>query len=144
VSVYQLFKTLTKDEKVFDSYANRKARDDTATSCTSVSKLKSRKYCKGYLSLGLKSVCIGGKEQPKCLIRHKTLSVDSKKPSKLKQHLESSHTDKPTNLVSILFANTMKLSCKKASLVKYSSVPSQAFLISYKLSYKMHDSVEKI
>jgi hypothetical protein len=82
VSVYQLFKTLTKDEKVFDSYANRKARDDTATSSTSVSKLKSRKYCKGYLSLGLKSVCIGGKEQHKCLIRHKTFSVDSKKPSK--------------------------------------------------------------
>ena len=52
---------------------------------------KKRVFNESFVSFGFTSIVHKGVETPQCLICNKVLSVESMKPSKLKQHLHSIH-----------------------------------------------------
>jgi zinc finger BED domain-containing protein 5/7/8/9 len=54
---------------------------------------KIRKYSEDYLKFGFSSVINNGIEKPQCVLCNAVLSVESMKPSKLKRHLETKHSE---------------------------------------------------
>jgi hypothetical protein len=60
---------------------------------------KVKKVPKVTLSPGLTSACVNGEERPRYVTCYKTPSVASKKPNKLKRHLQSHGPSKQTTLI---------------------------------------------
>ena len=54
---------------------------------------KKRSYKEAFLNFGFTSVIENSIEKPQCVICSKVLTQESMKPSKLKQHLESRHSE---------------------------------------------------
>ena len=54
---------------------------------------KKRSYKEAFLNCGFTSVIENSIEKPRCVICSKVLIQESMKPSKLKQHLESRHSE---------------------------------------------------
>ena len=54
---------------------------------------KKRSYSDSFLKYGFISIVSDGIEKPQCVLCMKVLSPESMKPSKLKRHLETKHTD---------------------------------------------------
>ena len=54
---------------------------------------KKRSYKEAFLNFGFTSVIKNSIEKPQCVICSKVLTQESMKPSKLKQHLESHHSE---------------------------------------------------
>ena len=54
---------------------------------------KKRKYSEEYLKFGFTSIVSNGTEKPQCVLCNVVLSAESLKPSKLKRHLETKHSN---------------------------------------------------
>ena len=54
---------------------------------------KKRKYLEEYLKFGFTSIVSNGTEKPQCVLCNVVLSAESMKPSKLKRHLETKHSN---------------------------------------------------
>lgn len=54
---------------------------------------KKRKYFEEYLKFGFTSIVSNGIEKPQCVLCNVVLSAESMKPSKLKRHLETKHSN---------------------------------------------------
>ena len=112
----------------------RKYNEDQENN-TKENKTKSRKYDISYLLLGFTYRIINGKQQPMCLLCLKVLASDSMKPSKLKRHFETMHTEfvgKPKDF----FQKKLDiLNEQQKSFAKTICVPSKALLASYKVSH---------
>jgi hypothetical protein len=57
---------------------------------------KKRKYSENYLKFGFSTVINKGIEKPQCVLCNAVLSAESMKPSKLKRHLETKHSEHVT------------------------------------------------
>jgi hypothetical protein len=57
---------------------------------------KKRKYSENYLKFGFSTVINKGLEKPQCVLCNAVLSAESMKPSKLKRHLETKHSEHVT------------------------------------------------
>ena len=54
---------------------------------------KKRKYSEEYLKFGFTSIVNNDTEKPQCVLCNVVLSAESLKPSKLKRHLETKHSN---------------------------------------------------
>ena len=54
---------------------------------------KKQSYSKAFFKYGFVSIISNGSEKPLSVLCMKFLSAESMKPSKLKRHLETKHTD---------------------------------------------------
>uniref|UniRef100_K7FSU2 HAT C-terminal dimerisation domain-containing protein n=1 Tax=Pelodiscus sinensis TaxID=13735 RepID=K7FSU2_PELSI len=114
--------------------SGRQKADDKSTDIADKNRPKSRKYDESYIYFGFTSVFVTGIEQPQCVICQKMLSAESMKPSKLKQHLETSHahlTNKPRDFF-IRKRDEMKQ--QNVSLVKYISALQTSYQVGYKIA----------
>ena len=53
---------------------------------------KKRKFLDEYIKFGFTSLLSNGVEKPQCVLCSVVLSAESMKPSKLKRHLETKHS----------------------------------------------------
>ncbi|GFW25144.1 SCAN domain-containing protein 3 [Trichonephila clavipes] len=121
-------------------FVSRKQTFDDNKASTSVQtsivpKIKSRKYSQEYLNFGFTITEVNGEEKPLCIICSKILAADSRKPFKLKRHLETLHGEyisKPREF----FESKLK-SYEKQETFKKMSVNEKALFTSYKVLYKI-------
>ena len=100
---------------------------------------KKRSYSDSFLKYGFVSIVSDGIEKPQCVLCMKVLSPESMKPSKLKRHLETKHTDCKDK--DLLFFER-KANCVKRSRMDSSGVFQQrnrasveaAFVISLRIA----------
>jgi hypothetical protein len=102
------------------------------------------------LPLGFTTVCVFGEERPQCVICQKT-SAERMKPNKLNWHLQSNRTDQENKPREYFVRKGDQIHFQKASLLKYSSVPGEALLALYQVSYiiaqgkkKHHETIENL
>ncbi|VVC25872.1 Hypothetical protein CINCED_3A012173 [Cinara cedri] len=90
-----------------------------------VKKRKWRKYDDRYLDFGFTSTEINGEERPLCVVCMKVLAPECMLPSKLKRHLEANHK------------KLKELKQEKSTFFKNTSIPTNALIASYKVSYRI-------
>ena len=78
---------------------------------------KKRSYKEAFLNFGFTSVIENSIEKPQCVICSKILTQESMKPSKLKQHLESRHSE--------LVGKSVDYFRRKSELLKNSRLDSE-------------------
>ena len=83
---------------------------------------KKRSYSDTFLKYGFVSIIDQGIEKPQCVLCMKVLSPESMKPSKLKRHLETKHTDRKDKDLSFF---ERKANCVKRSRMDSSGVFQQ-------------------
>jgi hypothetical protein len=98
VSLQKLWLGVAAGNKVTEKFLTgvKRKPSNEPVPCSSqpgISKQKSRKYDESYLSFGFKSVAVNGEEQPQCVLCLSVLAADSMKPNKLKQRLETKHSE---------------------------------------------------
>jgi hypothetical protein len=111
--------------------------DKEIMSSTSGATVKKRKYRKYDDSFGFTSTEMNGEERPQCVLSLKVLAAEFMLPSKLKPHLEANHhsmVEKPRDF----FATQLKeLKQQNNTFFKSASIPNNALLASYKVSYRI-------
>ena len=83
---------------------------------------KKRSYSDSFLKNGFVSMVDHGIEKPQCVLCMKVLSPESMKPSKLKMHLQTKHTDSKDKDLSFF---ERKANCVKRSRMDSSGVFQQ-------------------
>jgi len=98
---------------------------------------KTRKYDSSYLSFGFTSLITNGLEKPTCLFCEKVLAMDSMRPVKLKRHMETKHSEYVGKPIEFFQRKLDEFNIKKLTFKKIVSVPSNALLASYQVSYRI-------
>lgn len=136
-------------DKFLTSYKRKSADKDVGTSESNDNRSKNnkeqeggrtpktRKYDTSYLSLGFTYVINDGLEKPMCLFCTKVLAADSMRPGKLKRHFQTMHSEyvgKPPDFFTRKLNDFNK---QKQTFKKIVSVPTNAMLASYQVSYRI-------
>jgi hypothetical protein len=98
----------------------------------SVKKRKNRKYDDSYLNFGFASTEVDGEERPQCVLCMKVLTSEYMLPSKLKHHLETTHSSVVSKSRDYYNRKLKELIQQNSSFYKQASIPSDALLASYK------------
>lgn len=109
----------------------------SSTSDRTAKKRKTRKYDDSYLDFGFTSTEVSGEERPLCVLCMKVLAADCMLPSKLKRHLETSHTSAVSKSRDYFSRKLKELNQQKGSFLKQASIPSNALLSSYKVAHRI-------
>jgi len=102
-----------------------------------VKKRKCRKYDDSYLDVGFTSTEINGEERPLCVLCMKVLALECMLPSKLKRHLEASHKYTIGKPRDYFIRKLKELKQEKNTFFKNASIPTNALIASYKVSYRI-------
>ena len=101
---------------------------------------KKRKYSENYLKLGFSTVISNGIEKPQCVLCNAVLSAQSMKPSKLKRHLETKHSEHITKDLDFFKRHEAALKKQKLDFTGTFQQQSQAVV---KASYEIALEVAK-
>jgi hypothetical protein len=93
---------LKMDPFLLNSNKSENKEGTSSTSGKSVKKRKNRKYDDCYLDFGFTSTVVVGEERPQCVLCMKVLASECMLPSKLKRHLETTHSSIVSNLATTL------------------------------------------
>ncbi|XP_060846219.1 zinc finger BED domain-containing protein 5-like [Rhopalosiphum padi] len=102
-----------------------------------VKKRKCRKYDDSYLDFGFTSTEINGEERPLCVLCMKVLAPECMLPSKLKRHLEANHKYTIGKPRDYFIRKLKELKQEKSTFFKNASIPTNALIASYKVSYRI-------
>ncbi|KAL4153497.1 hypothetical protein QTP88_001330 [Uroleucon formosanum] len=128
-------------EQRFPNCAPRRPEDEEILPSTSrgetVKKRKCRKYDDSYLDFGFTSTEINGEERPQCVLCMKVLAPECMLPSKLKRHLEANHKYTIGKPRDYFIRKLKELKQEKSTFFKNASIPTNALIASYKVSYRI-------
>ncbi|KAE9543681.1 hypothetical protein AGLY_002077 [Aphis glycines] len=100
-------------------------------------KRKCHKYDDSYFDFGFTSTEINGEERPLCVVCMKVLAPECMLPSKLKRQLEANHKDMIDKSRDYFIRKLKEQKQKKCMFIKNASIPTNALIASYKVSYRI-------
>jgi hypothetical protein len=119
------------------SSVNSELATGTLSPVSNSKSTKLRRYDENYLSLGFTKTNINSEKRPQCVVSLIILSSDSMKPNKLKRHLETTHAELVNKPKEFFARKLISFQSTQQTFKKITTVPSKAFLASYKVAHRI-------